>query len=365
MANSKRVLIMAGGTGGHVFPALAVAHELQQRGTAIDWLGTSAGIEAELVPANGFTLHTIDVQGVRGKGVAVRILAPFRVFRSVLQALSTVKAIQPDSVIGLGGYASGPGGIAAWLLRIPLLIHEQNAIAGTTNRILAKFATRVFQAFPGAFATAETTGNPVRVEISQLPSPEFRQVGQHQPIRLLVLGGSLGALAINQLVPQALALVSEAVSTTQNATPRFEVRHQCGRKHVDITLQAYRDAGADGVIEPFIRDMAAAYSWADFIICRSGALTVSELAAAGVGALLIPFPAAIDDHQTANGQWLVQGGAAKLIQQRDLDAEKLAAVLADLAVNPRQMCEMANNARKIAVIDATQRVADGCLEVMP
>ena len=355
MHAGRRVLVMAGGTGGHVFPALAVAHELAERGVAIDWLGTSAGIEAELVPAQGFALHTIDVKGVRGKKLLARLAAPFQVVRAVMQALTIVRRLRPHAVIGLGGYASGPGGLAARLLGLPLVVHEQNAVAGTTNRILSRVASRVLQAFPGAFADAEVVGNPVRREIAALPAPAQRGVGEHSPIRLLVLGGSLGALAINRLVPAALAACERDT---------FEVRHQCGRKHVDVTRQAYADAGVEATIEPFIDDMAAAYGWADFIICRAGALTVSELAAAGVGALLIPFPAAIDDHQTANGRWLVAGGAAQLIQQRDLSAETLAELLAGIAAEPGRLAAMADRGRQLAITDAARRVADTCLEVM-
>lgn len=351
-----RVLIMAGGTGGHVFPALAVAAEMQSRGFSADWLGTSAGIEAELVPAKGIPLHCIQVKGVRGKSLMARLLAPFQILRAVLQARRLLKVLAPNVVIGLGGYASGPGGAAAKLLGIPLVIHEQNAVAGTTNRILSKFASRVLQAFPGAFDDGEVVGNPVRREISALPSPSARGLGKRGKLRLLILGGSLGALAINKLVPQALALLDKSLS--------IEVKHQCGRKHVDITRQAYSEAGVSAQIEPFVDDMAAAYEWADFVICRAGALTVSEVAAAGLGSLLIPFPAAIDDHQTKNGLWLVSGDAARLIQQRDLTPSLLADVLTELGNHPETLEAMANNARNLAVVDAAARVADACEEVM-
>ena len=353
---NRRVVVMAGGTGGHVFPALAVAEELRRRGVQIDWLGTRNGIEAELVPANLFPLHCIEVKGVRGKSVGARLLAPFQVVRAVFQALKILRRLAPHAVIGLGGYASGPGGLAAKLLAIPLVIHEQNAVAGTTNRILSRFASRVLQAFPGAFAGAEVTGNPVRREIAELAPPSQRGVGQHRPVRLLILGGSLGASAINQLVPAALARLNQGRG--------FEVRHQCGRKHEQTTQEAYTQAGVAASVEPFIADMAAAYTWADFVICRAGALTVSELAAAGVGALLIPFPAAIDDHQTKNGDWLAKGGAALLAQQRELSADKLAAMLKEIEDNPKTMITMAENARRLASTDAARRVANVCVEVM-
>jgi len=351
---SAKVLIMAGGTGGHVFPALAVAAELQSRGAQVEWLGTRAGIEAELVPAAGIPLHFIDVKGVRGKSLAARLLAPVQILRAVAQALKALRRLAPQVVIGLGGYASGPGGVAARLLRIPLVIHEQNAVAGTTNRILSRFATRVLQAFPGVFAAGEVTGNPVRKEIADLDAPAIRGVGRHEPLRLLILGGSLGALAINTLVPEALALLGGGA--------KFEVRHQCGRRHEQQTRDNYAKMGVSASVEPFVTDMAQAYGWADFVVCRAGALTVSELAAAGVGALLIPFPAAIDDHQTRNGEWLVSGGAALLVQQSELTASKLAAILAHVHNNPEQLEDMANKARALGIADAAQRVADICLE---
>ncbi len=351
------VLIMAGGTGGHVFPALAVADELIRRGHAVQWLGTSAGIEAELVPARGIPLNTIAVSGVRGKGLAVKLLAPLRILRALWQARAVLRKVRPAVVVGFGGFASGPGGIAARLAGTPLVIHEQNAVAGTTNRILARHANRVAEAFPGTLAGASLVGNPVRPEIAALPAPAERGVGGHSPLRLLVLGGSLGAAAINRLMPAALGMMAP--------DQRPEVRHQCGRNHLEATTEAYRGAGVTASVEPFIADMAEAYRWADFVVCRAGALTVSELAAAGIGALLVPFPAAIDDHQTGNGQWLADHGAALLIQQRDLDAESLARQLAGLAADPRRLLSMAEAARSLARPQAAAAVADLCQEVMP
>lgn len=348
---------MAGGTGGHVFPALAVAHCLRERGAELHWLGTSAGIEARLVPAAEIPLHTLNVAGLRGKGLRNRLVGVVGLVRALWQAVATVHRLKPDVVLGFGGYASGPGGVAARLLRKPLVIHEQNAVAGTTNRILARIATRVLEAFPGTLSSyAVCTGNPVREDIARLPAPDERGVGQHQPLRLLVLGGSLGALAINSLVPAALAqLVPDQ---------RPLVRHQCGEKHLETTLQGYRDAGVTAEVQPFVEDMAEAYGWADFVICRAGALTVSELATAGVGALLVPFPAAIDDHQTANARWLADKGAALLVQQQDLDADGLAQTLSRLLAEPRQLADMANRARTLARADATRQVAIACEEVM-
>lgn len=354
---NKRVLVMAGGTGGHVFPALAVAGCLRERGAELHWLGTSTGIEARLVPAADIPLHTLAVAGLRGKGLKNRITGLLGLVRALWQAVAVVRQLQPDVVVGFGGYASGPGGLAARLLRRPLVIHEQNAVAGTTNRILSRIATRVLEAFPGTLsAYAVCTGNPVRDSIARLPAPGERGVGQHQPPRLLVLGGSLGALAINSLVPAALAQIEPAL--------RPSVWHQCGEKHMQATEQGYREAGVEAEVRPFIDDMAAAYRWADFVICRAGALTVSELAAAGVGSLLIPFPAAIDDHQTANARWLADHGAAVLVQQRDLDAGSLAQTLSDLLQQPQQLADMADKARELARADATRQVAIACEEVM-
>ena len=351
----KTVLIMAGGTGGHVFPALAVADELLQRGFAVRWLGTSAGIEAELVPPRGIPLNTIAVSGVRGKGLATKLMAPLHILRAVWQARAVLRRGRPAVVIGFGGFASGPGGLAARLLGIPLVIHEQNAVAGTTNRVLARLAKRAAEAFPGTLAGARHTGNPVRAEIGALPAPAERGVGSRAPVRLLVLGGSLGATAINQLVPAALAQLAPEL--------RPEVRHQCGRKHGEATGEAYRQVAVDASVEPFIADMAAAYGWADLVVCRAGALTVSELAAAGVGALLIPFPAAIDDHQTRNGQWLADNGAAVLVQQRDLDAGVLAQQLGELVSAPARLLAMAEAARHLARPGAARAVADMCQEL--
>jgi UDP-N-acetylglucosamine--N-acetylmuramyl-(pentapeptide) pyrophosphoryl-undecaprenol N-acetylglucosamine transferase len=347
---------MAGGTGGHVFPALAVAAELRARGHGVEWLGTRAGIEAELVPANGIALYCIQVAGVRGKGLAAKALAPLQILRALWQALAVVRRVRPAVVLGFGGFASGPGGMAARLMGIPLVIHEQNAVAGTTNRILARVATQVAEAFPGTLAGAAHTGNPVRAEIAALPAPAARQLGSHRPARLLVLGGSLGATAINERVPAALALLPSGA--------RPEVRHQCGRKHVEATAAAYRAAGVEASVEPFIADMAEAYGWADFVVCRAGALTVAELTAAGVGALLVPFPAAIDDHQTRNGRWLVDNGAALLVPQGELTPEHLAALLGELLGDGDRLLTLAEHSRALARTTAARDVAALCENLM-
>lgn len=348
-------MVMAGGTGGHVFPALAVAQALRARDVAVTWLGTRRGIEAELVPANRFPINYIHVEGLRGKGLIKLLWAPLLLLRALWQAIGVLRRERPDVVLGLGGFASGPGGIAAKLLGIPLVIHEQNAIAGTTNRLLGKVANRVLEAFPGALPRGEWTGNPVRPEISDLPQPALRIAAPDRPSHLLVLGGSLGALAINQMVPQALALLPVSM--------RPEIRHQCGRAHQQATEDSYNQAGVQALVEPFISDMAGAYGWADMVICRSGALTVSELAAAGVASVLIPFPYAIDDHQTYNGQWLVDGQAAMMIQQSELTAEKLAELLQGWLVDSERLKDMAANARKLSKPHVAERVADICEEV--
>ena len=359
----RRVLIMAGGTGGHVFPALAVAEELRARGITVSWLGTRRGIEADLVPGADFPLHFIDVVGLRGKsGVVGKLKAPFGLLKALWQAIGVVRSVGPQCVLGFGGFASGPGGLAARLLGKPLVIHEQNAVAGTTNRILQKLATRVLQAFPNALAKGEHCGNPVRREISALEAPQSRLSLVEGPLvegrrpRLLVLGGSLGALAINQVLPEALALLP--------VTARPTVVHQCGQKHFDVTRKAYEDAGVDAEVVAFVDDMAAAYGAADFVICRAGALTVSELTAAGLGSVLIPYPHAIDDHQSENARWLVDNDAAVMMQQKDLNPEALATLLKELLVNKQQLVAMAVAARALALPDAVSTVADVCEEVM-
>lgn len=350
-----KVLIMAGGTGGHVFPALAVAKKLQKAGAAVQWLGTARGIEAELVPQAGIHLHTIQIAGLRGKGARAWIELPFALSRAVFQALRIVRNYRPDVVLGLGGFASGPGGLAARLLGRPLVIHEQNAVAGTTNRSLAKMASRRLEAFPNSLHGAEQVGNPVREEITALAEPQLRLPQHSEKKRLLVLGGSLGALKLNQLVPEALAGLSEA--------ERPEIWHQAGRKHLDVTREAYRNAGVDARVDAFVEDIAEAYGWADLVVCRAGALTVSEITAAGVAALFVPFPFAIDDHQTKNAQWLVDNNAAVLRQERDLSAASLRESLEELLHSPERLFAMAVNARSLAYPESAERVATICLEV--
>jgi UDP-N-acetylglucosamine--N-acetylmuramyl-(pentapeptide) pyrophosphoryl-undecaprenol N-acetylglucosamine transferase len=346
---SNTVLMMAGGTGGHVFPALAVARELSEQGFNVEWLGTAAGIEADLVPANNIILHTIDIAGLRGKGKLGLLKAPLRIIKAVAAARKVLKDVKPLAVVGLGGYATGPGGVAAYLSGIPLLIHEQNAKAGMTNRLLARIADCVMQAFPGALDGALTTGNPVRREVIEIPVPEQRE-SHNGNIRVLVVGGSLGAVALNQTVLAAMQLLP--------INERPQLRHQAGKRNVELVQQEYRSASVDADVTAFIDDMAAAYTWADLIICRAGALTVSEIAAAGCAAIFVPYPHAVDDHQTANAQYLQLAGAALIRQQSELSPEWLAQQWQQLNSDRELLREMASQARKLAVTDATDQVVN-------
>lgn len=349
------VVIMAGGTGGHVFPALALAHYLAARGIKVHWLGTRAGIEAELVPNNGFAITYLPVSGLRGQGIKRLLAAPFKLLVSVFQAVRLMRAVKADCVIGLGGYVTGPGGVAAKLLGKRLVIHEQNAVAGFTNTQLSKLADKVLVAFPNAFPASEKVewvGNPVREEIAALAEPAVRMAERKGPIRILIMGGSQGAVALNQLVPEALAKLPASVS--------IEIRHQAGKKNLETADAKYRAAGLRAQVLPFINDMAEAYTWADLVICRSGALTVSEIAAAGVASVLIPFPFAVDDHQTANAEFLSSHGAARLFQQKELTAESLAASLVEL-LDRERLLDMAIAARHLAKPESTALVAAECL----
>ncbi len=348
------VMILAGGTGGHIFPGLAVAHALRARGVPVTWLGASGGMEMRLVPPHGIQIDTIAVSGLRGKGIATLLLAPLRVLNAIRAARSTLKRRKPRAVISFGGYAAGPGGIAAKLAGVPLVVHEQNRAPGLTNRVLAKFARRVLVGFPGSFANEEVVGNPVRTEIANIATPADRLSNRTGAVRLLVLGGSQGARALNNAVPNALAELRDL---------QFDVRHQCGEKMREDAQRAYADAGFTASVEPFIADMAAAYAWADFVICRAGALTLAEVCATGIGSVLVPFPQAVDDHQTKNAQFLVERGAAVLLKQDEQLAERLRGVLRDLATTPEKRIAMAEAARALSMPDAAERVADIVLEV--
>jgi len=355
---APRIAIMAGGTGGHVFPALAVAAALRARGADVCWLGTRAGIEARLVPAQGFEIEWLSVAGVRGKGLGTLLAAPLRLAGALGEAAGILKRRDPAAVLGMGGFASGPGGIAARLQRRPLLIQEQNSVPGMTNQWLARVADRVFEAFPRSFPSARraiTTGNPVRAEIAALPPPEQRLAGRGGPARLLVLGGSLGAQALNETLASALARLPASLQPV--------VRHQAGERTLALAQQAYADAGLEAEVTPFIADMARAYAWADLVVCRSGALSVSELAAAGLPAILVPYPHAVDDHQVGNARWLSEAGAAHLLLQREMSAERLAALLETLLSDPPLRLRMAQAARAKARPDAAERIADACLEL--
>jgi UDP-N-acetylglucosamine--N-acetylmuramyl-(pentapeptide) pyrophosphoryl-undecaprenol N-acetylglucosamine transferase len=347
------VLIMAGGTGGHIFPGIAVAKELMARAVPVLWLGSEGGLETRLVPQAGIELKTIAISGVRGKGIAALLAAPFKILRAVLQAKKIIGALRPRSVLSLGGYVAGPGGIAAWLRGVPLIVHEQNSIAGVTNRVLALFAKRRLCGFEDALKHGEWVGNPVRADIAALPAPAQRFAGRDGKPRLLVLGGSQGAQALNTRVPQALAMMP--------SERRPQVRHQCGTKLVDAARAAYAQAGVEASVEPFIENMAEAYAWADFIVCRAGALTLAELAAAGVGSLLIPFPYAVDDHQTRNAQSMVAANAAVLLPEAEASAERIDAELERVLGDRASALRMAEAARTLAKPDATARIADICL----
>jgi UDP-N-acetylglucosamine--N-acetylmuramyl-(pentapeptide) pyrophosphoryl-undecaprenol N-acetylglucosamine transferase len=349
---------MAGGTGGHVFPALATAKRLQELGAEVFWLGTRHGLEARLVPEQGIAIEWIAVQGLRGAGLGRLLRAPFGVAQAAFQALRVLRRRRPAAALGMGGFVSGPGGLVAWMLGVPLLVHEQNRIPGLTNRWLARVAQRVFEAFPGSFPArlgAVACGNPVRSEIASLPPPGQRLKGRKPPLRLLVLGGSQGARALNLVLPEALTRLDPAV--------RPEVRHQAGARNLEQARAAYRAAGVQADVTAFVANMAEAYGWADLVVARSGALTLSELAAAGVGAVLVPYPHAVDDHQTRNAAYLVDAGAAVLVPETELTPGRLADLLRPFAEEPGRALPLAEAARSRAMVDGADVVARACLEV--
>ncbi len=356
----KNILIMAGGTGGHIYPALAVADNLKEKGFQLFWLGTSKGMEARVVPNHGYPLLKINVAGVRGNGLLRLLLTPFMLAIALVQALMIMIKVRPVVVLGMGGFASGPGGIAAWLMRIPLLIHEQNAIAGLTNRLLAPFAVSIMAAFPGAFKESNKLtiiGNPVRSDIVNLPEPEKRYANRNTNLlKVLVLGGSLGAKKLNEVIPQTLFVLGDDY--------HFEIKHQCGERHLIDTEATYKKYNIDVEVLSFINDMAGVYAWADMVICRAGALTIAELAAIGIGSILIPFPYAVDDHQTENAKYLANDGAAILIQESQLNIDKLKEQLSTLYHTPEQLLQMAIKARLLAKPTATDDVAKLCMEAI-
>ncbi len=351
------LLIMAGGTGGHVFPALTVAEDLRNRGVDVVWLGTKSGLEARSVPAAGFDIEWIHIRGLRGKGVWGLIRTPFLLIVAMLQTVGVILRRRPTALLGMGGFVAGPGGLVAWLLRRPLLIHEANAIAGFTNRVLARLSSRVMSGFPDTFPErihASYVGNPVRAEIALLPDPTTRMSGRSGKLRLLVVGGSQGARVLNELVPLAL----------EGLDPAPEVWHQSGFGNVEGVRFAYRQRGISAKIQEFIDDMARAYAWADLVICRAGAMTVAETSAAGVATIFVPFPHAVSDHQTANAQYLSRRDAAILIPQPELTVNRLKDTLLHLTNRRDRLLALAHKARTLAKPDAARRVADTCMEVL-
>ena len=356
--NRTGIIIMAGGTGGHVFPALAVADVLRERGHHVAWIGTRRGLEARIVPDAGIPIEWIEVGGVRGKGAGALLKSPFTLVRAVSQALAILRRLRPATALGMGGFASGPGGLAARLLSCPLVLHEQNTVPGITNRVLSHLATRVLEGFPDSFPAArraEYVGNPVRISIASLPAPATRFAGRTGPIRLLVVGGSQGARVLNQTVPLLMARLD------RNLRP--EIWHQTGREEAQSVAAAYREQHVAARVQPFIDNMAEAYAWADLALCRSGALTVAELAAAGLGALLVPFAAAVDDHQTRNAQFLAGAGAAELLPQSRFTVADALPLLQRLLRDRAVLLDMAAHARTLARADAADKVADVCLAV--
>lgn len=347
---SRSILIMAGGTGGHIFPALAVADVLRAQGWKVTWLGAPNSMEAELVPQHGYDMAWVRFSGLRGKGLLRKLALPFNLIIALWQSAIALFRCRPDVVLGMGGYITFPGGLMAMLLRRPLIIHEQNSIAGLSNRVLACIAQQVLSGFPGVLSKATWCGNPVRKAIADLPEPQQRYATRSGNLKLLVVGGSLGAKAINEILPQALALLAES--------SRPKVIHQTGKQHFDAVQKLYQHSGVQADIKPFLDDMAQQYANADLVICRAGALTIAELAAAGVASILIPFPFAVDDHQTHNARFLSERGAAVLLPQVELNAEKLAKLLNELS--RESLLKMAQLARGLAKPGAAQDVANSC-----
>ena len=350
---SRSILIMAGGTGGHIFPALAVADVLRAQEWHVTWMGAPNSMEAELAPKQGYEMAWVNFSGLRGKGLLRKLLLPFNLLLALWQSAMALFRHRPDVVLGMGGYIAFPGGIMAALLRRPLVIHEQNSIAGLSNKTLAHFAKRVLSGFPEVLPGAEWCGNPVRDSIGQLPEPQQRYAARNGALNVLVVGGSLGAKAINECVPQALALLPPAA--------RPNMAHQTGKQNFEAVQSAYQQAGVGAEIKPFLEDMAHYYAWADVVVCRAGALTIAELAAAGVASILVPFPFAVDDHQTGNAHFLSECGAAILLPQGELTAQRLADLLQGMT--RLHALEMAQAARAVAQPAAAQRVAQVCTEL--
>ena len=349
---SRTILIMAGGTGGHIFPALAVAEKMRERGWRVVWMGNPEGMEARLVPQHGFEMVNLKFAALRGKGILRKLLLPLNLLRGFWQAQKAIRQVQPNVVLGMGGYITFPGGMMAALLGKPLVVHEQNSVAGLANRVLAGVADRIATGFPEVLAKGVWAGNPVRPEIAKMAPPAERFAGRDGALHLLVIGGSLGAQVLNEMVPQAMALLGE------NELP--QIVHQAGEKHIEALKANYAAVGVPAHCVSFIEDMAGAYEWADLVVCRSGALTVAELAAAGVASILVPFPHAVDDHQTGNARFLVNVGGAFLLPQGELTPEAIALIR---NYSRGQLLEMAEKARSLAKPDATEEVANICAEI--
>ncbi len=355
MSDIKKVIVMAGGTGGHIYPALACAHSFKEKGLDVEWLGSKGGMEEMLVPEYDINLHSLSIKGVRGKGVFGLLMAPFRILHAIGQAIAVLQKTKPDVVLGMGGFVAGPGGVAAKLLRIPLVIHEQNAIAGTTNTLLAKVATLKLQAFDGALSGGLTVGNPVRQDLlsQKVRTPRNDSA---RPLRLLVVGGSLGAKAINEIMPQVLS--------NWHFSQRLDVWHQTGNRNFDEVVDLYREADVDARIEPYLDNMDQAYYWADVVLCRAGAMTISELAIAGLPSILVPYPYAIDDHQTENARYLEKVGGAYLLPQSELTYEKVLSLLSTFIDSEEPLLQMGEEAKKMAHPNATQDVVAHCLRLI-
>ena len=355
MNDVKKVIVMAGGTGGHIYPALACAQRFKEKGVAVEWLGSKSGMEEKLVPEHDIVMHSLSIKGVRGKGFVGLLAAPFRVLHAIGQAIAVLQKVKPDVVLGMGGFVAGPGGVAARILGIPLVIHEQNAIAGTTNKLLAKIASLKLQAFEGALSKGITIGNPIRGDILKQQVRVSRN-GVARPLRLLVVGGSLGAKAINDVVPQVLKAWS--------FSPRLDVWHQTGLKNFDDVSTLYKEAQVEARVDAYLENMDQAYYWADIVLCRAGAMTVSELAIAGLPSILVPYPYAIDDHQTENARYLEKIGGAYLLPQPQLTCDKILSLLSEFVESEEVLLKMGAQAKTAAYPDATKDVVAYCLRLM-
>ena len=352
------ILITAGGTGGHVYPGLAVARALQAQDIPVIWMGTPNGLEARVIPEADIDMVYLSVSGLRGKGLLKLLVAPVQLVRALFQSVMIMRKVKPSAVLGMGGFVAGPGGLVASLMGKPVIIHEQNAIPGLTNKLLSGFSKKVLEGFPGTFVDRKNTlgiGNPVRKDIASLENPRQRLGDRWGHVHVLVFGGSLGAQALNEIVPMALGELA--------LDKRPVVRHQAGKNKDQSTIKTYKNMGVEAEITPFIEDMAEAYEWADLVICRSGALTVAELAAAGIASIMVPYPWAVDDHQTANAKYLSEQNAAILMPQNELTKESLSELLRDLCSNRDKLIEMSIRARELAKPQASNEVAAICAEL--